>query len=426
MERFVERFRYKATKARQAQSKLKQIERMRAARCRRPTRATGARSRSLRRRGALRAGGARARGRDDRGRRPDADRGRRAVARARRARLPGRRQRLAARRPWSRSLVGERELDAGKLRPGHNVNARLPLPALGDRRRAPTATVLAHAQRSTGLSEAKTRALLGRFLFSGEEVAKRARRDLRRRGPAAGAGDPDQLRRQPAGPRRADQPPRRSRAARRSRTRSRAFDGTLLLVSHDRALLEAVGSRTVVIEDGALRSHPGGWAEYRAAEEAKRAAEARAGDAEARRPQRVRRARARTARRDSRGSSARSRAPRPRSRGSRTSSPTRRTGSTRAQLGAGERAPRGRAGAQLDEADRALGAGGGAGRRLAGGRPASVELHRRARLRATGKDPLRLGGRDVLGRLLDAEQLAELARLEHLLDDVGSRRPARR
>ena len=46
MERFVERFRYKATKARQAQSKLKQIERIRAARSR-PTPATSAPWRSL-------------------------------------------------------------------------------------------------------------------------------------------------------------------------------------------------------------------------------------------------------------------------------------------------------------------------------------------------------------------------------------------
>ena len=40
------------------------------------------------------------------------------------------------------------------------------------------------------------------------------------------------------------------------------FEGTVLLVSHDRALLEAVGSRTLVCEDGKLQSYPSGWAEY--------------------------------------------------------------------------------------------------------------------------------------------------------------------
>jgi ATP-binding cassette subfamily F protein 3 len=40
------------------------------------------------------------------------------------------------------------------------------------------------------------------------------------------------------------------------------FEGTVLLVSHDRALLEAVGSRTLVCEGGRLESHPSGWAEY--------------------------------------------------------------------------------------------------------------------------------------------------------------------
>src|SRR5213078_4023636 len=42
----------------------------------------------------------------------------------------------------------------------------------------------------------------------------------------------------------------------------RAFPGTVLLVSHDRALLDAVGRRTIAIEDGELRSYDGGWAEY--------------------------------------------------------------------------------------------------------------------------------------------------------------------
>ncbi len=56
------------------------------------------------------------------------------------------------------------------------------------------------------------------------------------------------------------------------------YEGAVVLVSHDRALLEAVGSRTVVCENGELRSHPTGWAEYqrrRDEREAEQAAAAR-------------------------------------------------------------------------------------------------------------------------------------------------------
>jgi ATP-binding cassette subfamily F protein 3 len=49
------------------------------------------------------------------------------------------------------------------------------------------------------------------------------------------------------------------------------FDGTLLLVSHDRALLDAVGARTIAIEDGRMRSYAGGWADYLRAREERRA-----------------------------------------------------------------------------------------------------------------------------------------------------------
>src|SRR5439155_9660494 len=41
-----------------------------------------------------------------------------------------------------------------------------------------------------------------------------------------------------------------------------AFPGTLLLVSHDRALLDAVAERTLAIEDGTINSYDGGWADY--------------------------------------------------------------------------------------------------------------------------------------------------------------------
>jgi ATP-binding cassette subfamily F protein 3 len=40
-----------------------------------------------------------------------------------------------------------------------------------------------------------------------------------------------------------------------------AFPGTILLVSHDRALLDAVPDRIVAFEDGLLRSYDGGWAD---------------------------------------------------------------------------------------------------------------------------------------------------------------------
>src|SRR5205823_4902210 len=41
-----------------------------------------------------------------------------------------------------------------------------------------------------------------------------------------------------------------------------AFPGTVLLVSHDRALLDAVAERTLAIEEGQLHSYAGGWADY--------------------------------------------------------------------------------------------------------------------------------------------------------------------
>ncbi len=40
-----------------------------------------------------------------------------------------------------------------------------------------------------------------------------------------------------------------------------AFPGTVLLVSHDRALLDAIAERTLAIEDGTIRAYDGGWAE---------------------------------------------------------------------------------------------------------------------------------------------------------------------
>jgi len=55
-----------------------------------------------------------------------------------------------------------------------------------------------------------------------------------------------------------------------------AFPGTVLLVSHDRALLDAVAERTLAIEDGELHSYDGGWAEMLRRREERAAREAAA------------------------------------------------------------------------------------------------------------------------------------------------------
>jgi ATP-binding cassette subfamily F protein 3 len=44
----------------------------------------------------------------------------------------------------------------------------------------------------------------------------------------------------------------------------------VILISHDRALLEAVGSRTIVCAEGRLESHGSGWAEYQRREDERR------------------------------------------------------------------------------------------------------------------------------------------------------------
>ena len=109
----------------------------------------------------------------------------------------------------------------------------------------------------------------------------------------------------------------------------RAFDGAVILVSHDRALLDAVGTRTIALEDGKLSSYPGGWADYMRVREERRAAEAerpsrrrKAGNGRRRAgPERPSPPSPRTRSADRETWSARSRRPSRRSRTWRTSSP---------------------------------------------------------------------------------------------------------
>jgi ATP-binding cassette subfamily F protein 3 len=159
------------------------------------------------------------------------------------------------------TLAGRRELAAGKLLTGHNVKIGYLSQHADDLSVGTARTVLEAAQGATGLKPAKARALLGRFLFSGEEAEKPltvlSGGERRRLSLAilVSAGANVLI---------LDEPTNHlDLESREALERALAdFDGAILLVSHDRALLDAVGSRTIELEHGVLRSYVGGWPEY--------------------------------------------------------------------------------------------------------------------------------------------------------------------
>ncbi|GAC1323219.1 MAG: ABC-F family ATP-binding cassette domain-containing protein [Thermoleophilaceae bacterium] len=157
------------------------------------------------------------------------------------------------------ALAGVRELDRGKLRRGHNVE--LGYLSQHSEDLGTTGTVLEATAGATKLTPNRARTLLGRFLFSGEEAEK----------PLAGLSGGERRRlslailvSSGANFLILDEPTNHldleSREALEDALRS--FEGSLLLVSHDRALLDAVGSRTLAVEERGIRSYEGGWAEY--------------------------------------------------------------------------------------------------------------------------------------------------------------------
>ena len=170
------------------------------------------------------------------------------------------------------TLAGMRELPAGKLRTGHNVKVGFLSQHADELSAGGTArTVLEAAQHATGLTPNKARALLGQFLFSGEQAEK----------PLDGLSGGERRRlslavlvHSGANVLILDEPTNHLDVESREALEEAlgAFTGSLLLVSHDRALLDAVGTRTVAFEDGGLRSYVGGWPEYLRMREERRAA----------------------------------------------------------------------------------------------------------------------------------------------------------
>jgi ATP-binding cassette subfamily F protein 3 len=276
MERFVERFRAKATKARQAQSRVKKLEKMERIE-RDPSDTAGL---SFAFAGAERSGrvvfelaGGRIDVPADGDGAPDGER--RALIdpaelwleRGEHVALVG--SNGSGKTTLIETLAGRRDLPAGKLLTGHNVELTyLSQHAdwLGEQ-----GTALDAAQRETGLTPGKARALLGRFLFSGDDALK----------PLAGLSGGERQRlslailvSSGANLLVLDEPTNHLDVESREALEDalRGYDGTVLLVSHDRALLDAVGSRTIAIEDGALRSYEGGWADYARIREERRSA----------------------------------------------------------------------------------------------------------------------------------------------------------
>jgi len=258
MERFVERFRYKATKARQAQSRVKQIERKK----RDGPVAERHDNRRLRfsfkppeRPGRLVLN--MVKGRIEVPGRVLLDSADLEVERGEHMVLVG--PNGTGKTTLIETLAGGREPASGSVRTGHNVKIGY-LSQHADTA-AGEGTVLDAAQRQTGLTGQKARALLGGFLFSGADAEKQLsdisggeQRRLSLAILVASGANVLIL----------DEPTNHLDIESREALEDALteFEGAVILVSHDRALLEAVGSRTVVCENGRLESHASGWAEY--------------------------------------------------------------------------------------------------------------------------------------------------------------------
>jgi ATP-binding cassette, subfamily F, member 3 len=271
LERFVERFRYKASKAKQAQSKLKQIKRIEAVRVHAPD----ARKRTLGfeflkppRSGrdvlvvddlTIRAGD-----------KELLDEAAFAIERGEHVALVG--PNGSGKTTLLETILGLRMEAGGKTRLGHGV-----VPAYFSQHEAELderGSVLDAAMSGTGLKRPEAQSLLGRFLFSGwdeheKPVAVLSGGERRRLALAiAVASGANFLV--------LDEPTKHLDLESREALEAalEAFPGTVLLVSHDRALLDAVASRLLAVEEHGIASYPGGWADYARAQDGEAAAAA--------------------------------------------------------------------------------------------------------------------------------------------------------
>ena len=264
LERFVERFRYKKSKAKQAQAKLTQIGRLEQERAAARTQLESLTKRSR----ALgfdflqppRSGRVVLEAEDvvlSAGGKPLLDGATLAVERGEKVGLVG--PNGSGKTTLLTAILGAHPLDRGTVRLGHGV-----VPGYFSQHaveRPDRGSVLDAATAATGLPRPAAQRLLGRFLFSGWETHERAVTALsggecRRLALAllVASGVNFLV---------LDEPTNHLDLESREALEAalEAFPGTVLLVSHDRALLDAVPTRIVAIEGRGLRSYDGGWAD---------------------------------------------------------------------------------------------------------------------------------------------------------------------
>ncbi|MHB8643201.1 MAG: ribosomal protection-like ABC-F family protein [Gaiellaceae bacterium] len=158
------------------------------------------------------------------------------------------------------TLLGRRDAAGGRIRLGHGV-----IPTYFSQQEVELDerhSVLESTQRATGLQRPQAQNLLGRFLFSGWDEHEKSvsvlsggeRRRLALAHVVASGANFLVL----------DEPTNHLDLESREALEAAldAFPGTVLLVSHDRALIDAVAERTLAFEDGTISSYDGGWAEY--------------------------------------------------------------------------------------------------------------------------------------------------------------------
>jgi ATP-binding cassette subfamily F protein 3 len=269
LERFVTRFGAKASKARQAQSKQKQIDRLKDQRVevtKKERKTLGFEFLKPKRSGrvVLEAENVTLTAGD----KTLITGGSFAIERGEHVALVG--QNGAGKTTLLETILGRRLPAAGAIRTGHDVE--IAYFSQHEAELDERGTVLDAAVAGTGLRRPEAQNLLGRFLFSGYDEQEKPVTALsggeRRRLALAivvASGANFLVLDEPTN--HLDLESRESLEAALD-----AFPGAVLLVTHDRALLDAVSGRLIALENGKLNTYMGGWAEYRDRDEETEAA----------------------------------------------------------------------------------------------------------------------------------------------------------